>query len=701
MAGSDFTPRLQQIVLALLGETEPIPIKQLAAQINISKRTVQRELEYLPRLLKKYGLSFGSKTGTGIWLDGSPEQKAALKQVLEAEDGLDISDRTERQKRLMLEILKDKTLKKLYYYSDLFGVSEATVSSDLEAVTDWFSKYHLEIRRKPGYGVFIEGSEKDFRRALRAFIDENIDTELIRELYEDKSQSALKIIRDKNTRNIYRILDDDVVNRVTAAILRIRDKRILNLTEDSYLGLLIHVAIAVNRIQKQEIMEENPDLKESLKDDAEYELAETIVKALEQEFGIAIPEVECAYICLHIKGSKVQQLEIDEISKSEIEESRELWNVVNEMIDCYDSELAYLFKQDDEFVIWGLIAHLKPTLVRLSNGMKIQNPLLDQIKRDYGVIFERCREVARVIERNYGFAVPEPEIGFLAVHFGAAQVRLESRKGSRRRVSIGIVCASGIGISRLMSSKIARDFADRAELSAYGAADLCPYILSKHDFFVSTMPIREAADILYVSPLLPAEDLERVEKKVRYYEYLPQKKQEPEFTVQLDQVNFLAAQMKTIIRGLEYQKVDNDITFEELLIAVSEKLTPYAAGQMMIQEDLRRREQLGSQIFPELGFALLHARSEGIRKPVFSVCQTKDGAPYTDRYFKGVCAVLVMLVPADEQVVVNSSILGVLSERIIEEDEFLEAVTCGSKELIAELVSRYFNQYFKQYLEQM
>lgn len=61
MAGNDFTPRMQQIVLALLKENGPVPVKRLADQIHISKRTVQRELEYIPRVLKKYGLTFCSK----------------------------------------------------------------------------------------------------------------------------------------------------------------------------------------------------------------------------------------------------------------------------------------------------------------------------------------------------------------------------------------------------------------------------------------------------------------------------------------------------------------------------------------------------------------------------------------------------------------------------------------------------------------
>lgn len=701
MGSEKFTPRMQQIIRALLKEERPVPVKYLADQIHVSKRTVQRELEYLPKVLKKCGIEFCSRTGTGVWLEGNGENKARLLEELEDGTGFDASDRGERRKRLILEILKDKTLKKLYYYSDMFGVSEATVSSDLEDVEGWLGEYHLKIMRKPGYGIFIEGSEKNFRRALRAFIDENINTRMIREMYEDRGNSVLKVIREKNEKNIYRVLDDEIVRRVTSCILKVRDKRVLNLTEDSYLGLVIHVTIAVNRILKQELMEENEAMIDALRNDGDFELAGKITAALAEEFEVEIPEIEQAYICLHIKGSKVQQVEVDEASKTSVSESRELWEIVNEMIDCYDPENAWLLKQDEEFVVQGLIAHLKPTLVRLANGMKIENPLLDQIKTDYHAIFERCEKVAGIIEERYGYPVPEPEIGFLAIHFGAAEVRLEGRRESRRKVEIGIVCASGIGISRLMSSKIARAFADRVEISTYGMADLTPYARDKMDFFVSTLTLKEEADIIYASPLLTAEDMEHIAKKVRQYEYLPKREKDQEFTGQLDQVNYMAGKIKHIIRRMEWQKVDNAIAFEELLVAVSEEQTPYADRRRMIQEDLKRREDLASQVFPEFGFALFHTRTAGVINPSFSVAVTKDGQPFTNPYFKGIHAAIIMLVPQDEHVRENSEILGFLSEKLVDDEEFLNTILKGKREQVRELVSGYLNQFFKQYLDKM
>ena len=72
MANTDFTPRMKQIILALLANQGPVPVQKLAEQVHISKRTVQRELEYFPRALKKYDIAFCSKTGTGVWVRVTP-----------------------------------------------------------------------------------------------------------------------------------------------------------------------------------------------------------------------------------------------------------------------------------------------------------------------------------------------------------------------------------------------------------------------------------------------------------------------------------------------------------------------------------------------------------------------------------------------------------------------------------------------------
>lgn len=693
----EMTPRMKQILQRLLQESAAVSVKYLAEQIGVSRRTVQRELESVSASLKDYDLAFVSKTGVGIWLEGSRKEKERLLAALSAGDDYDVSNREERRKRLVLEILKEKGLRKLFYYSSKFEVSEATVSADLEAVEGWLARYGLFVIRKPGSGISIEGSEESYRRAIRAFIDENLDTDIMREVYGEDGYD-LSSYRVLKKGNIGQILNNDIVKRVMVCLTNLDHDRVLTLTENSYVGLVIHISIAINRIRKNEVMEYDVNWKQDITRDEDYELAEKIVQKLEQEFAIDIPKVEVSYICLHLKGAKHEKIQWSEDAQMQLE-NKKLQQLVNEMIDAYDKKQAYLLKQDDGF-IQGLLAHLQPTLIRLVYGMSIQNPVLEDIKVTYPEMYRRCEDVAAVLEGYTGKKVPEQEIGFLTVHFGAAMVRLEGRKEKIRKVQVGVICSSGIGISRLMASKLEKVFHGRMQLTAYGKYEVTPYVMSRTDFFISSISIEQPdIPVVFVNPLLNEEDIDNIRHMITKYERMPKKQKEAdEFSMQLEEINLVASQINTVIKYMDLFRVDNRISFGELLIAIGEKMSPYSDCQEMIREDLLRREQIASQVFAEFGFALFHARTKGVMRPAFSICMTKDLAPFANPYFKGIGIVFVMLAPVDANAKLNGDIMGYISSMLIEEYEFLELVGKGDKEEIRTALSRSLKKYFHKYI---
>lgn len=693
----EMTTRMKQILQLLLQESAAVSVKYLAEQIGVSRRTVQRELESVGASLKGYELTFVSKTGVGIWIEGSEEEKKRLLAACSAGNDYDVSNREERRKRLILEILKEKGLRKLYYYSSKFEVSEATVSADLEAVEGWLAHYGLIVSRKPGSGISIAGSEENYRRAIRGFIDENIDTGIMKEVYGEDGYD-LSSYRFLKKSSIGQILNNDIVQRVMDSMTRVGHNRVLTLTENSYVGLVIHISIAINRIRKNEVVEYDENWKQDLPEDEDYALAELIVKELEREFAIDIPQVEISYICLHLKGAKHEKIQWNQDAQIEME-NKELQQLVNDMIDAYDARQAYLMKQDDGF-IQALLAHLQPTLIRLVYGMQIQNPVLEDIKVSYPDIYSRCEKVAQVLEAYTGKAVPEQEIGFLTVHFGAAMVRLEGRKEKIRKVQAGVICSSGIGISRLMSSKLEKLFHGRMEITAYGKHDITPYIMSRTDFFISTIPI-EQPDIptVFVNALLNDEDIEQIRHMIRKYERMPKKQKEAdEFSMQLEEINLVASQINTVIKYMELFRVDNQISFGELLIAIGEKMSPYSDCQEIIREDILRREQIASQVFAEFGFALFHARTKGVMRPAFSICMTKDLGAFADAYFKGIRIVFVMLAPVDGNAKINGDIMGYISSMLIEEYEFMDVILKGDVQEIRNALSRNLKKYFNKYI---
>lgn len=696
----NFSPRLRQILILLLQEDKVVSVKKLADEIKVSKRTVQRELEYIDSSLKSYGLTLQTKTGAGIWLEGEKENKDNFLKELEEEDVIDSGDKEERRKRLTFEILKDRAPKKLYYYGNIFGVSEATISNDMEAIKDWFTQYDLKLIRKQGYGVALEGSEKNYRLAVRRFVDENVSGNLMKYLAQEKELSVLEIIREKESKNVYNLLNNEILKQVITCFKSIRDKRLLRLTENSYIGLILHVTIAVNRILQEEIIEHNQELVENLIKNDDYDLAMRIANSLEEEFLIEIPDVEVAYILLHINAGKLQYIDETGIVQAELSDKEELLEFINDMIMEYDEDMAFELKQDEEFIV-GLLAHLKPTFVRLRNHLNISNPLIDQIKDFYPEIFKKSLKVGKLIESRYGYKVPEEEVGFLAMHFGAAGVRLENQKENVRKVSVGIVCASGIGISRLMLTKLKKFIKERAEFNTYGREDLTPQVLKELDFLISSIKLEDLdGDVIRVSPLLDEKELERIDAKVRAYSKTPKKTQKDlDFPKQLEQVHFIITQIRIIINDFQYMKVDSFISFEELLVAITEKLSPYNENRLLIQKDIIRREKIATQIIPEYEFALLHSKTRGVLKPIFAVCLTKDLTEFRDPYFMNIKAVIIMLIPDDDNALENGDIMGHLSSKLVDSNTFLDIILKGDKQEIKSFISKELKNYFNQYLE--
>ena len=697
MGNMKITPRMKQILQALLEEKEPISIKHLAEKTGISKRTVQRELESVNDVLLPYGMEFASKTGVGVWLAGDEAARAGILAEAASSDEYAASSKEDRRKRLVLEILREKTLRKLYYYSRKFGVSEATISTDLEAVEAWLSHQGLSMVRKPGSGIEVEGTEENYRRAIRFFIGENIDTKLFRQLYDSDGGENYAASLQKN--HLGRLLDKEILRRVHECLEGMDNQRMDNLTENAYDGLVIHLAIAINRILQQDVIQVTGEWQEKMPRDEDYRLAEDIAAELEAEFEVSIPQLEIAYICLHLKGAKHEKIQFPGREERMELADRELRQFVNDLIDAYDGQQAYLLKQDDEFM-QGLLAHLQPTIVRLVHGMSIQNPVLADIKENYSEIYARCQRAAQVLADKVGRSVPEEEIGFLAVHFGAALVRLEGRKEQIRKVQVAVVCSSGIGLSRLMAAKLEKVFKDRLEMTTYGKHDITPAVEAKIDFIISSLQLEAVqVPVVYVNPLLSEADIGEIRCLIYQFERLPRKEGTGDrHTAPFDEVNRVAACISSVIKHLRCFQAPADITFDRLLFTIGERMTVQPERQEMIVDALAKREQVSSQIFAEFGFALLHARTNGVTHPSFAVCLPEGGSCFQNSYFKEISVVLVMLVPVDDSLEVNTGIMGYISSMLIEEPDFLAMAAGGDEEIIRQELSGHLNRYFKEYL---
>jgi len=162
------TKRIIEIISVLVGRTDYISVSDVADQLSISKRTIFREMDAVEDVLTHFGMKLDKKTRLGVKLIATSSQIDAFRKFAEncTDNGL---DQETRQKKLIIELLKTREAKKFYYFSKLFDVSEATISYDMDKIEPWFDSKGIRLVRKPGYGVFLEGTEKQFRKAIVVF----------------------------------------------------------------------------------------------------------------------------------------------------------------------------------------------------------------------------------------------------------------------------------------------------------------------------------------------------------------------------------------------------------------------------------------------------------------------------------------------------------------------------------------------------
>ena len=696
----EFTPRIQQILRIMLDSKGPVNKQEIADDIGVSKRTVQREFEYLELCIKRYGLKLTNHKGIGVEIQGSPENIEKLREDLGDQQYPDAADREGRRRRLLFELLRDRTPHKLFYYSQLLGVSEATAGSDMDALCPWLEESRLGIVKRPGYGVILEGDERDYREAMRRFIEETAGQSDAYSSGDITGEIFAEALLDAADSGIYSLLEGDTVRRVDKVLRGLNEPKILQLADSAYAGLVIHISIVIERLQQGAALKSVPPEMGDLEFWDDYDLAVRILEAMEKEFEILIPRGELSYVLLHIRGAKMAYTGEEQEFPSDLSDDR-LLPMIDRMIDVYNKDIANELKEDEEF-LRGLLVHLRPVLVRLSTGLRIHNPILEDIKEEYAEIFEACRRAAHVITEETGYEVNEEEVGFLAMHFGAAQERVKENKQYTRKVNIGIVCASGFGVARLMMTRLKDKLGDKAILKAYGKGEINKYVITGTDFFVSTMNLDQLpVDYLQVSPLIPPKDLNKIEYKLEDYSHIRRDTTETPFNRRLDEAYFLIREIKSIIRRYKRMETSETIRFRELLQFMTMQVTDSLHAAAALRDGIEARERLNSQIFPELGIALLHCRSGAVREPVFISCTPRGDGNFKEPYFKGIRAALLMCMPVDDDRKMHAEVLGSISGSMITNPYFLKLIKTGREDEIRAELAKELKCFFFDYLDRV
>ncbi len=656
----NLSTRIYKIIDICINENE-VSVNLLSKQLKVSTRTIFRELKEIEELTKPYGLTLSTKKEIRIL--GEAIHLENFKQELYAQENQFLS-KEERQNLLTYEILKSKRLEKILFYANKFQVSEATISNDLNVVETWLQEQNLQLKRKSGSNIELIGDEVNYRKALSLMIGNNITTQ-IQEAFIDE-ESVLNNIFNKEYNSIMKLLNQEVIKQILIAFYEHKDiLQLSKYSQSSYIGLIIHLSVAIDRIQKNEEIEPNEFAITLMKNEESFKSATLMAKYLETSFRITIPKHEIAYIAMHIQGAKLniqkEPLEINE----DMDYDTRLLSIVHQIIQAFPTK--YNIREDNELVR-SLLVHLKPTLIRIKYEMPILNPLIDEIISMYTELYEATKSVCPIIEDEYELTLNKNEIGFMTMHFGAAIERCKHKQIQSVPIRIGVVCSSGIGVSALLCARLKQVSDAAVSVEAYSIQEMLDNE-TELDIIVSTFDLTNYTNkCITINPLLKQIDVDKIKTQIKHIR-MNKKTVASVQQDNIESIHYVSSAMLKLLNSISVHELTNIQTVNDLIDCSVDLLAINEEIKANIKQALYTREEMETMVFNDLGLALIHTRTSLVNHCIVKVLRFSTGS----ESLKNVQFGLLMLMN-DKVNPKISKMMGKISSSLIEDQAFYDAL---------------------------
>lgn len=364
----------------------------------------------------------------------------------------------ERVRYLLRNLLSRSTYVTLEDLSGELFISTRTLSDDLKMVERDLARFGLSLERRPRYGIRVGGSELARRVGLAALIG---------------MESAGAAWPDVQA----------IMGRVHRCVGRVLARSGIQISSVAQRNLVIHISIALIRVNEGCLAPLDSRTRERIQESSEYATAEAIAGEIESEFHTQMPRDETAYIALHLAGRRSVS---DALEGGAPVISDEVWNVVERMLETVWATFGVDLRGDLELRM-NLARHVAPLAVRLTWHMRLDNPLLQDVKTRFPLAYSMGASTSPVLAKAYGSAPSDEEIGYLALAFALA---LERRETQLPKKNILVVCASGRGSARLLEYHYRKEFGDYlASIEVCDASQVSSRDFTHIDYVFTTVPL--------------------------------------------------------------------------------------------------------------------------------------------------------------------------------------------------------------------
>lgn len=672
----------QREIVRILAKTagNPVPVGAVSEKLNVSSRTVLRELPAIEHWLSENDFTFIRKPGVGLAIEEDPESIRLLEELLGLEQAPSALSQKERRRQILGELLFVREPIKSYVFLSRFQISEGTLGKDLDALDQWLSSYQVRILRRPGIGILLEGSETAFRQAIAnaalEFMDNGEILRMLRSGSEDKAPpQEPELLKNR----LYSFIDPQILTFVEQILRDTEQELSIKYTDSGYMALIVHLSLSIGRLRSGEKIEMDPEELNRLSDLPEYPVAEQIAARISEQFGLEIPAEEIGFITMHLSSARIWPQNRRKRSQLQSINTRQ---VVMSIVERVEQELNLPFHTCNR-MIEELTSHMDSMISRLSMNIQLDNSQGDAIRQKYPDVYAAVEHACGLFrDKLYIEDISPSEITFVAMHFAAAA---ETLRVEQKRIAVAVVCPSGMGASRMLAANLIRSLHNIEIRQIMSAFSLEPEKLRESgiDLVISTVPLEIDFPSVCVSPIPQAQDmlvinhaLDAIGRK-RTEEIRPKPKSPASpLSLSLADIRSLTCtgeEISQLLHSFQIREVSGIRQTGTLLGSAAAIFADSILSRQIISQDLARREGIRNTFIPELGIHLLHCRTTAV--PHCRCAYLKLDTPFNvpDGTVKG--AILLLAPRSDQNECVE--VISQISMLLVEDKRFLQALQNG------------------------
>lgn len=678
-----FTEREKSILNLLLAYPKGVTQKDIQDELDISKRTVYREISHIEESLRQLNLRLDKPRNEGYYLIGSDEDKTALRDQLNAHPYGDLS-KAQRQNAIALMVLSGQGISTVEAMAYDFSVSVRTLNTDMASVKASLSEYAIQIESSSHSNMKVKGEETVIRQLIVNLLDYNIkEIDFFLYFNQMTEQGQMPHLEDAFFIQLIPSKIYEIAHQIFKSNLI--HQKLSNLPDNQLKMIILSFVVNIFRIQQghsihSEIL---------AKDQSSHfiRLSHQMYEIIAKEMKLAIDFNERHMFARQLEGMNFNRPQ--NIFSNNFD--TELSYRVAELTRKISAKTGYDFRQDNR-LFEDLLTHLNAALKRLDQAITSDDIILDKMIAGYPNLHEAVDLSLKEVFPDVTFT--KEEMAYIIIHYASSI----ERQPISRNLKIVILSAGGFGTSKILESRFSNKIPEVKQLDIVKVSQMSKVDYNQYDLILSTSFL---AGFNYpyqvISPLLLDDEIMAIRQEIKHLSQSKERTQAIQQAngsadMQFERLYQLVNTANKILEKFDIHQVQSKETVEASLLEIIQGLSEHVVEDPdQVTKRVIERYLEAPIGIPHSNIALFHSTNPQVKEAFFSIYELDRSFEILgmDRTTIELKRILLLLAP-EPLSRENELLLGKISSSVIDNDLNTEIYKSGTKAIVLQLLSALF-----------